>query len=99
MEITAVAQDETFFIENIAYLKSKAVAHDNTAEGDWVRRGDFGGPNFSEMDEKLIETFHKYIEERGFDSELSNFIADYVVLKEQNEYERWLKNLSDFVAK
>ncbi|KAJ3271953.1 Mitochondrial acidic protein mam33 [Terramyces sp. JEL0728] len=99
LEITAVAQDETFFIENVTYLKSKSVAHDSSAEADWVRRGDFGGPSFSEMDEKLIETFHKYIEERGFDSELSNFVADYVVLKEQNEYERWLKNLSEFVAK
>ncbi|KAI8896527.1 mitochondrial glycoprotein [Globomyces pollinis-pini] len=97
LEITANAQDSTFFIDNVAFLKDPALALDDSANGDWTRRGYFTGPVFAELDEALIEVFHKYIEERGLNADLADFISNYVVYKEQAEYVLWLKNVSDFV--
>ncbi|KAI8926738.1 mitochondrial glycoprotein [Entophlyctis helioformis] len=99
LEITATAQDGAFFIDHVSVVKPAAVALDQTAEGDWIRRGQYGGPVFGDLDEGLQEVFHKYLEERGFDTGLANFIGLYIEDKEQREYRDWLKTLNDFVSK
>jgi complement component 1 Q subcomponent-binding protein len=96
LEITASAQDSTFFIDNVSYLKDAQLAKDDTAQGDWARRGAYGGPVFADMDENLIEVFHQFIQERGFTEELAEFIPSYTVYKEQQEYVKWLENMANF---
>lgn len=99
IEIQTTAQEDAFFIDNVAFISSAKLALEDTAEADWVRRGKFGGPVFGDMDEGLIETFHSFIEERGFDKEMAEFVASYVVYKEQQEYVKWLAKVSKFVSK
>jgi complement component 1 Q subcomponent-binding protein len=97
LEISSTVQGDSFFIDSISFVDSAKLAQDQTAEADWVRRGKFGGPVFADLDESVVESFHQYIEERGFDKELAEFIGNYVVHKEQQEYVHWLENVSDFV--
>ncbi|KAI8804975.1 mitochondrial glycoprotein [Cladochytrium replicatum] len=99
LEITATSQEGSIYIENVAYNKSSALAADTSAEGDWQRRGKYGGPIFTDIDEELQDLFHKYIEERGIDTGLSEFIPEYLEKKEQKEYMNWLGSIKGFVEK
>ena len=98
LEISCTATDEGVFVDNVAYFPQRLVA-DETSQGDWERRGLYGGPKFENLDEELIENFQTFVEERGLDSELSEFIQEYLTFKEEEEYKEWLKNVKDFVAK
>ena len=52
---------------------------------------------FSELDPKLQEAFTAYLEERGVNAELGQFIMDYSEDKEQREYMTWLKGVHSFL--
>ncbi|KAJ3045246.1 Mitochondrial acidic protein mam33 [Rhizophlyctis rosea] len=97
LEIAATAQDESFFIESVSFSNTASLLNDQTAEGDWTRRGKYGGPVFHDLDEGLQDTFHEYLRERGFDEQLAEFLPQYVELKEQKEYTAWLGNVEKFV--
>ncbi|KAJ3109081.1 Mitochondrial acidic protein mam33 [Phlyctochytrium planicorne] len=97
MEISAVAQDKTFLIESVTYSNSSSLINDQTAEGDWQRRGRYGGPVFTDLDDDLQDLFHNYLAERGFDENLAEFIPLYIEWKEQNEYTNWLKKVANWV--
>lgn len=99
IEVSTTVQGQSFFIDNVAFIPSSQLALDQTAEGDWARRGRYTGPVFADLDEDLVETFHSFIEERGFDAPLAEFISDYVVRKEQDEYVSWLGNVESFLKK
>ncbi|KAI8855021.1 mitochondrial glycoprotein, partial [Chytridium lagenaria] len=81
MEITAVAQDKAFLIESVTFSSSSSLVNDQTAEGDWQRRGRYGGPVFTDLDDDLQDLFHGFLKERGFDEELAEFIPSYIVHK------------------
>jgi complement component 1 Q subcomponent-binding protein len=54
---------------------------------------------FRSLDETLQKQFEKYLDERGINGELSNYLLDLLEDKEQREYIRWLKNIESFVKK
>ncbi len=97
MEVTA--SDSEFFLESVAYFEDAKMALDPSAQGDFARSDAYGGPVFQELDEGLQENFSVFLEERGFNDALAEFIPAYIEYKEQNEYMRWLKNVEEFVAK
>ncbi|KAI8815071.1 mitochondrial glycoprotein [Cladochytrium replicatum] len=99
LEIIATSEEGSIYIESVAYNKSSALAADTSAEGDWQRRGKYSGPIFTDIDEELQDLFHKYIEERGIDTGMSEFIPEYLEKKEQREYMNWLGSIKGFVAK
>ncbi|EGF83364.1 hypothetical protein BATDEDRAFT_84910 [Batrachochytrium dendrobatidis JAM81] len=99
LEITATAINGEFIVDHVFFVDSQKLALDLSAEGDWIRRSKYGGPIFADLEENVQETFQQYLEERGFDSELANFVGLYIESKEQNEYIHWLKNVENFVAK
>jgi complement component 1 Q subcomponent-binding protein, mitochondrial len=99
LEISATLQDQTFFIDSVAFNPSSELMMDQSAEGDWQRRGRYGGPVFQELDEGLQEHFHEFLKERGFDKTLAEFIPAYLEYKEQCEYTDWLKKLGRWVSK
>lgn len=80
------------------YYKDGKLADEQSAEADWQRRGLYIGPQFAELDEGLQNLFEKYLEERGVNSALANFLPDYVEYKEQKEYTQWLQNMKNFVS-
>ncbi|KAJ3056345.1 Mitochondrial acidic protein mam33 [Rhizophlyctis rosea] len=97
LEISATAQDASFFIEAVSHSSSASILNDQTAEGDWIRRGKYNGPVFHDLDENLQDTFHDWLRERGFDEQLAEFLPQYIELKEQKEYTSWLGNVEKFV--
>ncbi|CEG79525.1 hypothetical protein RMATCC62417_13979 [Rhizopus microsporus] len=96
--IDTVAQDGEIVIESVMYYKDNKLANEQSAEADWQRRGLYIGPQFSELDENLQQLYERYLEERGINSALANFLPDYIEYKEQKEYIQWLDNMKKFVA-
>ncbi|KAI8883383.1 mitochondrial glycoprotein [Backusella circina FSU 941] len=96
--IDTVAQDGEIAVESVMYYKDGKLADDQSAEADWQRRGLYIGPQFAELDQNLQELFEKYLDERGVNSGLANFLPDYVEYKEQKEYIQWLQNMKGFIA-
>ncbi|KAI9207087.1 mitochondrial glycoprotein [Polychytrium aggregatum] len=98
LQLAATVQDGAFFIDNISFFESSSLAADTSAEADWQRRGKYSGPVFADLDETLQDTFLKFLEERGFDPVLAEFIPSFVEYKEQKEYINWLHQISGFVS-
>ncbi|PKX91936.1 MAM33 family protein [Aspergillus novofumigatus IBT 16806] len=96
--IQTVAQDGLFQIEEVSYFSKPDLAHAQTAEQDWARQSLYAGPPFENLDEDLQTFLERYLEERGINAELANMIPDYIQVKEQKEYVRWLENVKKFVA-
>ncbi|CAL5220697.1 g2751 [Coccomyxa viridis] len=57
----------------------------------------YGGPVFSELDQKLQQAFTDYLEERGVNGELGRFVMDFSEDKEQREYMHWLQGVQKFL--
>lgn len=57
----------------------------------------FTGPVFHELDERLQTEFVKYLETRGINSELGEYLRHLIFDKEQREYMLWLKKVKEFV--
>ena len=90
--IQSVAQDGVFQIEEVAFFSKPELANAGTAERDWSRQSLYAGPPFENLDEELQAFFERYLDERGVNVELANMIPDYIQVKEQKEYVRWLES-------
>lgn len=99
LEFALTITDGQFLIDAVNLGSDSSLMLEDTAEADWKRNGLYGGPIFEELDEDLQSLFGKYLEERGFNPELADFIAEYIEYKEQIEYTRWLQGVADFVSK
>ncbi|OGM39485.1 regulatory protein SUAPRGA1 [Aspergillus bombycis] len=98
MLIQTVAQDGLFQIEEVSYFSKPDLAHAQTAEKDWARQSLYAGPPFENLDEDLQTFLERFLEERGINAELANMIPDYIQVKEQKEYVRWLENVKNFIS-
>lgn len=90
--IQTVVQDGLFQIEEVSYFSKPDLAYAQTAEKDWARQSLYAGPPFENLDEDLQTFLERYLEERGINAELANMIPDYIQVKEQKEYVRWLES-------
>jgi complement component 1 Q subcomponent-binding protein len=90
MHFETVAQDGLIQIENVSYFEKAELANAQTAEKEWLRQSLYAGPQFGNLDEDLQVLLERYLDERGVDTVLANFIPDYIDFKEQREYVRWL---------
>lgn len=57
----------------------------------------YTGPVFQELDENLQLEFTKYLETRGVNADLGEYLRHLVYDKEQKEYIAWLKKVREFV--
>ncbi|RDW86759.1 MAM33 family protein [Aspergillus mulundensis] len=96
--IQTLAQDGLFQVEEVSYFNKPDLAQAATAEKDWARQSLYAGPPFENLDEDLQTYIERYLEERGINAELANMIPDYIQVKEQKEYVRWLENVRNFVS-
>jgi complement component 1 Q subcomponent-binding protein len=107
LEFSCATDGETVEVRNVRYesLGDRSVNQDDRDDQDDQDDQDdpdayfssYPGPNYDELDESVQEEFHKYLEARGIDATLANYIAEARVDKEQREYTRWLENVSRFV--
>ena len=64
---------------------------------DWYFSS-YPGPNYDELDESVQEEFHKYLEARGIDATLANYIAEVPSPTEQRDtHAVAAENVANFV--
>lgn len=61
------------------------------------RASAYPGPPFGSLDDDLKVMVERFLEERGVTQHLALFVPDYIDIKEQKEYTRWLSNVKGFV--
>ena len=92
LEFSCATDGETVEVRNVRY---EAIGGGGGGEADEDDEDEYfssyPGPNYDELDESVQEEFHKYLEARGIDATLANYIAEAHVDKEQREYTRWLE--------
>ena len=93
LEFSCATDGETVEVRNVRY--ESLGSDDEDDMGSYM--SSYPGPNYDELDESVQEEFHKYLEARGVDSSLANYIMEVHIDKEQKEYTRWLENVGNFV--
>ncbi|TDZ21712.1 Mitochondrial acidic protein MAM33 [Colletotrichum orbiculare MAFF 240422] len=97
LNIDATAQDGDIVVDNMYYFEDGKLAHTGTADVAHARGAVYPGPPFGSLDEDLQVLMERYLEERGISQALAVFAPDYIDVKEQREYVRWLNNVKGFV--
>lgn len=54
---------------------------------------------YANLDEKLLQEFPAYLEERGIDADMGNYLLALVNDKEEREYKSWLEHVQKFLKK
>jgi complement component 1 Q subcomponent-binding protein, mitochondrial len=97
VNIDATAQDGNVVVENLFYFEDAAVAKVESPEAAQRRADVYPGPPFGSLDDDLQVIVERFLEERGVNQSLAVFVPDYVDVKEQREYVRWLSNVKTFI--
>ncbi|CDY38743.1 BnaC03g15060D [Brassica napus] len=70
-----------------------SVAVQQRRESKWS----YQGPDIDDLDENLQKAFNKFLEIRGINPTITDFLADYLANKDKREHLRWLKDVKSFV--
>ncbi|KAF5001912.1 hypothetical protein FDECE_10816 [Fusarium decemcellulare] len=97
LNIDATAQDGNIVVENLFYYADATVAKVESPEAAQKRADVYPGPPFGSLDDDLQVLMERFLEERGVTQALAVFVPDYVDVKEQREYTRWLGNVKAFI--
>lgn len=97
LNIDATAQDGNIVVENMFFYEDANVAKVDSPESAQKRADVYPGPPFGSLDEDLQVLMERFLEERGVTQAMAVFVPDYVDIKEQREYLRWLNNVKAFV--
>lgn len=97
LSIDATAQDGAILVDNIFYYEDAKIARLDKPEDAQKRADVYPGPPFGTLDEDLQVLMERFLEERGITQTLAVFVPDYVDVKEQKEYIRWLNNVKGFI--
>ena len=58
----------------------------------------FNGPDLSELNDTVMQSFLSYLDQLGINDSLAEFIEDYCFAIEQDEYENWLSDIIKFTS-
>lgn len=94
LEFSCATDGETVEVRNVRY-ESLSDAEEDDAD---LLAATYPGPNYDELDETVQEEFHRYLEARGVDHVLANYVAELHVHKEQTLYVDWISKVQGFVG-
>ncbi|XP_052204489.1 uncharacterized protein At2g39795, mitochondrial-like isoform X3 [Diospyros lotus] len=57
----------------------------------------YNGPLFQDLDEKMRDALHSYIEERGINESLFPFLQAWLYVKDHKNLMRWFKSVGTFI--
>ncbi len=97
LNIDATAQDGNIVVENMFFYEDAKVAKVDSPDAAQKRADVYPGPPFGSLDEDLQVLMERFLEERGVTQAMAVFVPDYVDVKEQREYLRWLGNVKGFI--
>lgn len=66
---------------------------------DGVKDEPYMGPKFQELDDNLQDSLYDFLEARGIDDKLTEFLHKYMRSKDKNEYLRWMDSLKTYIQK
>lgn len=89
LEFDCVTDGEIIEIKNVSF--------ESYDENSPMLGTPYTGPNFEDLEESVQDKFHEYLEERGINAELANYIVEAHLDKEQREYTNWLEKVAMFV--
>eukprot|EP00796_Vickermania_ingenoplastis_P005847 gene5847-4170_t len=98
LQVDLTVEECELVLDSICYHEDAALAMDETAEADMKRAKMYPGPKVSELDDAMLDAFIQFLEKRGVGQELGEFVSLYSFWAEQQEYEKWLQRIHDFVA-
>lgn len=94
LQISAVAADGAIEIETVNYVPKASALEAETGKDAQEVHARYEGPPVGNLDAELQLLLERYLEDRGINTELANFLPDYVEYKEQKEYVSWLQSKS-----
>lgn len=97
LEFSLISQDGEIGFNSIMYYPVARLANKETVEANFESQVIYGGPTFGDLDEDLQMHFQRYLDERGIDSSLAEFLPNYIEYKEEREYANWLDKIRKFV--
>ncbi|XP_026417675.1 mitochondrial acidic protein MAM33-like isoform X2 [Papaver somniferum] len=59
----------------------------------------YAGPTFQDLDQKMRNTLHGYIEERGINESLFCFLQSWLYVKDHRNGLKWFKAVGSFITK
>lgn len=89
LEVRAVTT-ENVEIETITFFAKDSLVEAQTPKDAQEARSVYAGPPIGNLDPDLQAMLERYLEERGIDAQLAQFLPTYVDYKEQREYVKWL---------
>ncbi|KAI1624973.1 mitochondrial glycoprotein [Exophiala viscosa] len=96
IEIRAVTT-ENVEIETITFFAKDSLVEAQNPKDAQEARSVYAGPPIGNLDPDLQAMLERYLEERGIDAQLAQFLPTYVDYKEQREYVKWLGDVKSFV--
>ncbi|KAI2627692.1 mitochondrial glycoprotein [Hypoxylon sp. NC1633] len=97
LNIEALAHNGEIMVDNFYFFKNAKLARGESAELAHEAQDLYPGPPFGSLDEDLQVLMERYLEERGITQALAVFVPDYMDIKEQREYQTWLRDVKAFV--
>ncbi|KAH0462576.1 hypothetical protein IEQ34_010151 [Dendrobium chrysotoxum] len=100
LHVTIDKGEEVPILEFVCNLNSDELEIENMKNPDDSGcQGTYEGPEFSDLDESLQKALHHYLKVRGISDSLYGFLSEYMMKKDEREYQTWLKNIEEFVRK
>jgi complement component 1 Q subcomponent-binding protein len=96
LEIRAVTT-ENVEIETVTFFPRDSLVEAQNPKDAQEARSVYAGPPVGNLDPDLQAMLERYLEERGIDAQLAQFLPTYVDYKEQREYVKWLGDVKTFV--
>lgn len=90
LEFSCTAYPDELVIDSMSFKEAKESDEEMLA---------YQGPDFSDLDENLQKSFHKYLELRGISALTTNFLHEYMINKDSREYLLWLRDLKKLIEK
>lgn len=88
--------EQSFMIDFINVKSDVAKFQKDIANGEYLSKFEYQGPRFSELDESIQVGFENYLDSKGIDQNLADYIIAYSEVQEEEEYRKWLDSLTNF---
>lgn len=94
------SSEEEFFVDYFNYKSDvSAFLKQVDEQGQFLGKFEYQGPRFSNLDESLQLAVEKYLEQKGLDADLADFIFGFSEIKEEESYRGLLSDVSKFLTK
>ncbi|KAG5472700.1 hypothetical protein LSCM4_02022 [Leishmania orientalis] len=98
MQTDLSIEEGELVLNNIRFYDDAELAKDTSAEAEAKRNELYTGPLVHELDYDLLNCVMTYLEKRGVDEKLGEFVILYSFWAEQQDYEAWLSTMNKFAA-